>query len=261
MPEVPPDAYSNPIAPPDGELGDKRNLSNDDFRRLMMTPRATAPAASGAATETAAAGTKKQAASGHKARSSSTSSVDKGHVSSARSIKKSFYSKLKKEEEEREAEWAEKYRDRAKERRDGANPDYTGVEDPGPSTSGYRAVAPNIDPKVQAEQRKKEIQESKYLGGDMEHTHLVKGLDYALLQKVRSELTYKEQQEAEMSLLEKKRERERTKAEAMQEDITFKTKMAKSLYRTLFLSKPPEKNEHFFPGRMVSYGLCMYKYL
>ena len=28
------------------------------------------------------------------------------------------------------------------------------------------------------------IQESKYLGGDMEHTHLVKGLDYALLEKV-----------------------------------------------------------------------------
>lgn len=28
------------------------------------------------------------------------------------------------------------------------------------------------------------IQESKFLGGDMEHTHLVKGLDFALLQKV-----------------------------------------------------------------------------
>jgi hypothetical protein len=27
------------------------------------------------------------------------------------------------------------------------------------------------------------IQQSKFLGGDMEHTHLVKGLDYALLQK------------------------------------------------------------------------------
>ena len=37
---------------------------------------------------------------------------------------------------------------------------------------------------VQAEQRRMEIHESKYLGGDMEHTHLVKGLDYALLQKV-----------------------------------------------------------------------------
>lgn len=28
------------------------------------------------------------------------------------------------------------------------------------------------------------LQESKYLGGDMEHTHLVKGLDYSLLHKV-----------------------------------------------------------------------------
>ena len=45
-----------------------------------------------------------------------------------------------------------------------------------------------------AERRKQMIQESKFLGGDMEHTHLVKGLDYALLQKVRSEL---EQQELE----------------------------------------------------------------
>jgi len=37
----------------------------------------------------------------------------------------------------------------------------------------------------QAEElRKRVIQESKYLGGDMKHTHLVKGLDYALLQKV-----------------------------------------------------------------------------
>lgn len=37
-----------------------------------------------------------------------------------------------------------------------------------------------------AERRKVVIQESKYLGGDMEHTHLVKGLDYALLEKVRN---------------------------------------------------------------------------
>jgi hypothetical protein len=34
------------------------------------------------------------------------------------------------------------------------------------------------------EKRLKEIEESKFLGGDVEHTHLVKGLDYALLQKV-----------------------------------------------------------------------------
>lgn len=33
------------------------------------------------------------------------------------------------------------------------------------------------------------IQESKFLGGDMEHTHLVKGLDFALLQKVSRDIT------------------------------------------------------------------------
>lgn len=43
-----------------------------------------------------------------------------------------------------------------------------------------------------AEKRKKIIEESKFLGGDMEHTHLVKGLDYALLDKVRAEITNKE---------------------------------------------------------------------
>lgn len=36
------------------------------------------------------------------------------------------------------------------------------------------------------------IEESKYLGGDLEHTHLVKGLDYALLQKVKAEIEKKE---------------------------------------------------------------------
>lgn len=32
------------------------------------------------------------------------------------------------------------------------------------------------------------VEETKYLGGDLEHTHLVKGLDYALLQKVSTNL-------------------------------------------------------------------------
>ncbi len=38
-----------------------------------------------------------------------------------------------------------------------------------------------------AANRRQIIEESKYLGGDLEHTHLVKGLDYALLQKVKAE--------------------------------------------------------------------------
>lgn len=38
------------------------------------------------------------------------------------------------------------------------------------------------------ERRKKEIEDSKYLGGDIKHTHLVKGLDFALLQRTRDEV-------------------------------------------------------------------------
>lgn len=36
----------------------------------------------------------------------------------------------------------------AKERREGANPDYPSINDIQPATSGYRAVAPNADPYV-----------------------------------------------------------------------------------------------------------------
>ena len=39
-----------------------------------------------------------------------------------------------------------------------------------------------------AERRKQAIVESKFLGGDIQHTHLVKGLDYVLLDKVSMEL-------------------------------------------------------------------------
>ena len=39
-----------------------------------------------------------------------------------------------------------------------------------------------------AKTRREVIERSKYLGGDMDHTHLVKGLDYALLQKTKSDI-------------------------------------------------------------------------
>ena len=49
---------------------------------------------------------------------------------------------------------------------------------------------------MELERRRRVIEESKYLGGDMAHTHLVKGLDYALLEKVRSEIAIKSTHEA-----------------------------------------------------------------
>merc|ERR1719188_1052888 len=134
----------------------------------------------------------------------------------SRKHKKSFYAKLKRDEDDKMAELAAKYRDRAKERRDGG----VGTADAPPGMeessddaetnvkrqiaarvaaaaaaadnsggAGYRAVAPDLKSSYDAaERRKRMIQESKFLGGNMEHTHLVKGLDFALLQKVRSEI-------------------------------------------------------------------------
>lgn len=43
----------------------------------------------------------------------------------------------------------------------------------------------------------------------MEHTHLVKGLDFALLQKVRSEITNREKEEQEEAMVELNEEQER----------------------------------------------------
>lgn len=148
---------------------------------------------------------------------------------------------------------SEKYRDRAKERREGINTDQS--FDPRTSTSGYRAVAPDMAMDA-AERRRKLIQESKFLGGDLLHTHLVKGLDYALLQKVRSEITQQEKiQEAELEKLAEEQEMERSEAvEVEKEDeVEFKTVMGMNVHRWIQIqkSKNVEKNEMFAPGRMA----------
>ena len=48
---------------------------------------------------------------------------------------------------------------------------------------------------------------TKYLGGDLQHTHLVKGLDYALLQKARKDLEKTQEQEFEQEYLLKQKEK------------------------------------------------------
>lgn len=67
-------------------------------------------------------------------------------------------------------------RDRARERREGKNPD-------------YEPLLPEMQAILQGKGLGNDVahltmEDSKFLGGDLEHTHLVKGLDYALLQKV-----------------------------------------------------------------------------
>ncbi|KAJ2069988.1 hypothetical protein GGI08_000035 [Coemansia sp. S2] len=66
---------------------------------------------------------------------------------------------------------AKAYRDRAAERREGGAGDYADSEQ----------LLSHIDQK----DKKAEYEQSKYLGGDVAHTHLVKGLDFLLLEKMR----------------------------------------------------------------------------
>lgn len=213
-----------------------QRLTNDDFRRLLMTPRSSVPSA----LPSSLAPTRDTV--------TATPDAEGDDRAERRRKKKSFYAKLKKQEDDKMAELAKKYRDRAGERRDGANPDYQ-AEDPLSTASGYRAVAPDLKSGMDAAERRRQmIQESKFLGGDMEHTHLVKGLDYALLQKVRSEIQVKEQeQEEEMEKLIKTKKEKRDD----EEEMNFKTKLGRNVYRAIFKSRASEKNEMFAPGRMA----------
>lgn len=238
--------------PEEEDIGASARMTNDDFRKLLMTPRASAPSA----TPASVPGTLRDAS----AKTAQTPNISGNNRGELRRKKKSFYAKLKKQEEDKMAELAEKYRDRAKERRSGVSQDYQ-PEDPMNTTSAYRAVAPDIQSGMDAAERRREmIQNSKFLGGDMEHTHLVKGLDFALLQKVRSEIKNKElEQEQEMERLVKpkevvKEEKEKEKEIKKKEDeMQFKTKVGRNIYKTIMTmrSKQIERNELFIPGRMA----------
>nr|CAB3459342.1 unnamed protein product [Digitaria exilis] len=104
------------------------------------------------------------------------------------SSKKNYYKEkmMRRKEEKKEEPETPRYRDRAKERREDQNPDYEPTE-----LGSFHAVAPPGTDLRLADAHKISIEKSKYLGGDLEHTHLVKGLDYALLHKVRSEIEKK----------------------------------------------------------------------
>ncbi|KAK1288739.1 hypothetical protein QJS10_CPB19g01968 [Acorus calamus] len=146
----------------------------------------------------------------------------------------------RKKEEKPEAPELPKYRDRAKERREDQNPDYEANE-----LGSFHAVAPpgTVDLRT-ADAHKISIENSKYLGGDVEHTHLVKGLDYALLHKIRSEIVKKPDAEDE--------DGGRARAPKEDQPLSFRTTAAKSVYQWIIKPQSTTKaNEMFLPGRMA----------
>ncbi|XP_052691146.1 protein Red-like, partial [Crassostrea angulata] len=245
------EVFSNPLPPQNfedfGEDDEGQHLTNEDFRKMLMTPRVSS---SGSASSSTVHHGTKPAVTQHKKPVVPLPEEDEDDPATRRRKKKIYYAKLKRLEEERQKELESKYRDRARERRDGVNKDYAETEIIS-TTADYRAVAPDVKAGDNyAEKRKQLIQESKYLGGDMEHTHLVKGLDFALLEKVRAEISYKEREEEEI-MEEVVTQKKEDKEVDQEEQMHFKTRMGRSIFRTLFKSKFPERNELFLPGRMA----------
>ncbi|KAL2997985.1 hypothetical protein AAZX31_09G071300 [Glycine max] len=142
---------------------------------------------------------------------------------------------IRRKEEKPEEPEVPKYRDRAKERREDQNPDYEQTE------LGFHAVAPPGTVDIRSsDAHKLSIEKSKYLGGDVEHTHLVKGLDYALLNKVRSEIDKKPEAGDDVE----------GKSRSAMEDqqVSIRTATAKWIVKPQTISKT---NEMFLPGRMT----------
>ncbi|XP_031621675.1 protein Red [Contarinia nasturtii] len=226
-------------------------LTNDDFRKLLMTPRSSSSSSH-------APGSIREAMAKS---SSGVIKLDMPPPSErheARRKKKNFYAQLKKQEDTKLQELAEKYRDRARERRDGSTQDYQPI-DPTTGANAYRAVAPDSKSGLDAAERRRQlIQESKFLGGDMEHTHLVKGLDYALLHKVRSEIIEKEkEQEFEMEKLAEMAEQKENEIKdgerSGKEEPEHRTIMGRNIFNTIqfYRSRNVERNELYAPGRMA----------
>ncbi|KAL8443036.1 hypothetical protein Emag_006142 [Eimeria magna] len=139
-------------------------LSNNDFRQLLNEADASVLA-------TTREQRKKQL----------TQQRQPGQISAAQQRRRERYIEILKRKQQKGSKDAEGgkggggYRDRADERRK-------------QKEAFYAHVAEEL-----AELKERSVEESKFLGGDVEHTHLVKGLDLALLAKVRGELN-KEQQ-------------------------------------------------------------------
>ncbi|KIH62870.1 RED-like protein region [Ancylostoma duodenale] len=137
------------------------------------------------------------------------------------------------------------YRDRALERRLKGNDDNDEIVK---LAAAYRAMPGDARAVTdKANLRRQAIEESKYLGGDMEHTHLVKGLDYSLLNKVRSEINKSQAEVEAVDELELAYDQKGVEAVEKMSD----NKMVRAMHRILFKNELPLRNELFGKGRMA----------
>jgi len=119
--------------------------------------------------------------------------ADGGDGDEKKRERKRWKPQKKQEEEEKKKDTGPVWRDRAKERQAGEGE--------------YKQIAEEFEQHAEVS-----VEESKFLGGDMDHTHLVKGLDYALLGKIKNELDlYDKAQRTREAEAARRKDRKRTK--------------------------------------------------
>lgn len=215
-------------------------LKNEDFRKLLASSSSTRVVDNNSKAKTA---TPASHAFTHRkiGNSGQTKANPKKYIPRVEHVPKPD-DDIFDESQARLLEILKNYRDRASERRKGMFSDETEISKLIRASKDIETVGSVLDASA-AETRKSQIQKSKYLGGDMEHTHLVKGLDYSLLNKVRTEIH--EQQAS-------------AKEKALNDPIIVSTdptqagsKLARNVCKILFETKLPQRNELFVRGRMA----------
>ncbi|KAG1056346.1 hypothetical protein G6F43_001761 [Rhizopus delemar] len=196
-------------------------LTQDDFRRLMATPRQPNP-------------TDETSQPSQPKTPKSTGAV----FAKPHSLRRKVFQK-KNDTQPAPPEHVSHYRDRAAERRqqeqDGEEVELTTEE-------LLKRTQREVDEGLSTGEV---YEQSKYLGGDVDHTHLVKGLDFALLNRVRREMEERPREEEE--------EEEKGPIEVrMDAKPTFSSVMAKNIYHQIMNQDKDayQRVELFEPGRM-----------
>jgi hypothetical protein len=125
------------------------------------------------------------------------------------------------------AESATKYRDRAEERRKG--------------------LVRDDDNDVAIDASRFTEQETKHLGGDVEHTHLVKGLDFTLLARVRAEAQQQPPRASEPAQRSAPRVDE---VSVSPSNCVARTSLGSRILKLVFPPAAPAQNAHLLPGRV-----------
>ncbi|CAM0140935.1 hypothetical protein VKS41_009372 [Umbelopsis sp. WA50703] len=228
-----------------------QGLTQDDFRKLLQTPRPSADAGDA------------PRSGGFKAPPPKTPRNVGATFAKPQSLKRKKYDGDSEKGEKDDKPVDVNYRDRAAERR----------KEEGSSEVTTDAILQQLSQDGQELDQKAIYDQSKYLGGDTEHTHLVKGLDYSLLERVRRELRGEKdnnqiEEEAEdeldhalISKLDNSEDNSVTidgqpeeKAEEIATEDEIKSPFARRIYEKAILettTEKPLKNELFSAGRMA----------